>query len=95
MSGARDMTLRHMRRMLSATAVVGVSIGVAEAQDAQTPKPATTGDAGPAVGEGEWHMQHADPDAGMNTGNMGYGVVDPMPPPSRRGCGCHKDDPYE
>jgi hypothetical protein len=80
--------------MLSASAVVGVSIGVAEAQDA-LPKPMATGDAGPAVGEGEWHMQHADPDAGMNTGNMGYGVVDPMPPPSRRGCGCHKDDPYE
>jgi hypothetical protein len=49
----------------------------------------------PAVGEGEWHMQHSNPDAGgPNSGNMGYGVVDPMPEPSRnRGCGCRKNEP--
>ncbi len=94
MSDARRQTIAHMRRMLSATAVVGVSMG-AEAQDAQ---PKTSGsDAGPTVGEGEWHMKNANPDAGgPNSGNIGYGVVDPMPEPARnRGCGCHKSDPYE
>ena len=82
MSRARDKTLLHLRRLL----LLGVPMGVAEAQEPT--------DAGPTEGEGEWHMKHADPDAGMNTGNMGYGVVDPMPPPSR-GCGCRKSDPYE
>jgi len=84
-----------MRQMLTGAAITGVALG-ASADDAQAPsqnpppKPSSTND---LPGEGEWHMQHTKPDAGPS--NTGYGVVDPMPPPSRRGCGCHKNDPYE
>jgi hypothetical protein len=94
MSDARRRTIVHMRSLLTASAVVGVSMGVADAQDAQPT--ATKPDGGPAVGEGEWHMQNANPDSGAPNPGMGYGVVDPMPEPSRnRGCGCHKSEPYE
>lgn len=99
MSDARRRTIGHMRTLLTASAVVGVAMGARAQQQDDGGKPAAPKpDAGPPMGEGEWHMQHADPDAG-NPGNnpgMGYGVVDPMPEPSRnRGCGCRKNDPYE
>ena len=98
MSEARKRTVTHMRTLLTASAVVGVAMGAhAQQDDGGKPTGAPKPDGGPALGEGEWHMQHADPDAGNPNGpGMGYGVVDPMPEPSRnRGCGCRKTDPND
>jgi len=96
MSEARDRTVRHMRQMLTATAITGVAIG-ASADDGSAPKPSPSPSSSEPYGEGEWHMQHANPDAAPpNRPPGGYAVVDPMPEPARnRGCGCHKNDPYE
>jgi hypothetical protein len=95
MSGARDRTIRHMRQMLTGAAITGVALGASADDAGSPPAPTTTGSTDNSPGEGEWHMQHAKPDAGQSN-NIGYGVVDPMPPPARnRGCGCHKSDPYE
>lgn len=97
----RGSVRAHLRKLMAATAVVGLAAATSRA-GAASPAPAGTASAAPpdagAPGDASVEADAAPtcpPDSEVladgRCAPIAYGVVDPMPPPSRGGCGCHKD----
>ena len=98
-SDSRSSTMCHLRKLMAATAVAGLaaatSRGTASAAadagaDGATKPKADAGadgdtDAGPVP-----VPNCDDPAIAYSQLCHGYAVVDPLPPPARGGCGCHK-----
>jgi hypothetical protein len=90
---SRSSTMRHLRKLMAATAVAGLA--AATSRGASARNAAATPDAGTDAGTDGAKAStdvdagtDAEPDAAVPVPDIGYGVVDPLPPPAR-GCGCH------
>jgi len=92
---SRSSTMRHLRKLMAATAVAGLaaatSRGTASARSAPAaPDAGTEAGADGATTSTDDAGTDAEADGAPEVPQYPYAVVDPLPPPARGGCGCHK-----
>ncbi len=93
----RASTVRHLRKMMAAAAAIGVAAvttrsasGRSETYDVTITPDASRPDTGAVDGGPD--ADPCDPNGPNAYGpQCGYMVVDPIPPPASRGCGCGKN----
>lgn len=96
----RASTVRHLRKMMAAAAAIGVAAvtsrsasGRSETYDVSITPDAARPDTSVVDvdgGDPDGMSQGIAPPCTPNTPNCGYMVVDPIPEPANRGCGCGK-----
>lgn len=112
----RGAVRTHLRKLMAATAAIGLAAVTTRSGSATTPPlktdagvsdggreaspaadaGATTASAesdGGADGDVDGAVPSCGPDMEVGSDGRchGYAVVDPLPPPARGGCGCHKE----
>lgn len=94
----------HLRHLMAATAVLGLAAATTRSAGSAPTAPRPDAGATDASIDGDVDAEgpipvEPCPDDGRRDANgqcmPGYGVVDPLPPPSRGGCGCHKEPGLE